>query len=42
MVEDLDSCCGIFINGVRIRGPSPLKTGDEVLVATVEVRVDSA
>jgi pSer/pThr/pTyr-binding forkhead associated (FHA) protein len=36
-VEDLDSRNGVFVNGARVRGPSPLALGDRIVVGSQEL-----
>ena len=39
VLEDLDSKNGTFVRGRRIRGPAPLKDGDEIRVGTATMRL---
>jgi pSer/pThr/pTyr-binding forkhead associated (FHA) protein len=39
LLEDLDSTNGTLLNGVRVKGASPLKAGDEVEIGTVRLKV---
>ena len=39
-VEDLGSTNGVFVNGTRIEGPTPVAWGDELQVGGVRLRLE--
>lgn len=41
LVEDLGSSNGTFVDGERVEGPTPVKAGQEILVANIEVRLSA-
>ena len=40
-LEDLGSNNGTYVNGQRLSGPLPLAHGDEIMIASNRIRVDS-
>lgn len=36
-VEDLDSRNGVYVNGTRVKGPTPIRVGDRILVGSQEL-----
>ena len=41
-VEDLDSRNGVYVNGTRVKGPTPIRVGDRILVGSQELFLEES